>query len=256
MNLVKKSHRLCAISCRRIVMMFLCITCPTLLHAGDFSVGAVAANSSGEYIDSNAQSYLLPLVRYNSDSWTVTTIRAEYHLPITSNLWVDTIAAFRLQNLSDKTSDKTVGIEKRNESLDAGFSINYYLGDFGFTGVEWLHDISSTHKGNELSLLYAFPLEGPKIGITPSLFISRMSDDLVDYYYGVRTPEVRSDRPFYQGKSTTNYGASLELRYSMSRHWKLYLQSSITQLGKNITASPLVDRKNSLNSSLAVNYRF
>ncbi len=228
-----------------------------VLPAGgqQFHIGAGMANTSAEYKDSSGNVYALPVVQYQSDLWSINIDRAELYLPVSQHSWFSAIAALRLQTLNEDTSDATQGIEARKESLDAGLGFNYFDQALGYYAVEWVHDISQVHQGYEVSLVAALPLEGPRLTITPALFVHQLDQQLVDYYYGVSAQEQQQNRPAYQGQATTNFGSSLEVRYRMSQRWRLQAETSITRLGQGITDSPLIDTHYRWNTMLSASYR-
>ncbi|ASP39517.1 hypothetical protein CHH28_12905 [Bacterioplanes sanyensis] len=221
----------------------------------EFRLGAGMANTSGEYKDSQGNVYALPVIQYQSELININIDRAEVYLPISQHSWLSALASLRLQTLNEDTSKATRGIEARKESLDAGVGIHSFDDAIGYLGLEWVHDISQQHKGHELSLIAAMPLEGPRLSITPSVFINQLSEELVDYYYGIRTSEVRSERPLYQGQATTNIGGSLDIHYRMTSRWRLQSETSITQLGSGISDSPIIDTKVRWNTMLSVSYQ-
>ena len=107
--------------------------------------------------------------------------------------------------------------------------------DWGFDGgvrLKWkneiadvnatvLTDISGTSKGQEVSFGLSKTLfDGfltPRIGTTWS------SENVVDYYYGVKTSEVTVGRVAYSPNSTMYYAAGLTVAYPLGDKWALIL---------------------------------
>ncbi|NTS77516.1 MipA/OmpV family protein [Catenovulum sp. SM1970] len=223
---------------------------------GIVSVGLGTFTGAGEYKGSDGNNYTLPLVAYESDEWSVNPLRVEYHLGLTKALWVDAIAAFRLKGFDEDLSRYTRGMEERDHSLDAGFAINSYSSTLGLISLEVLHDISSVHKGYEVSLAYLYPIEVDSWSFMPTIFVERQSDKLVDYYYGVRANEVNEERAAYQGESSMNYGVAMAIDYQINKSWSLQSSASWRQLDDSITDSPLVDSDTSWDMGLSVFFSF
>jgi outer membrane protein len=70
---------------------------------------------------------------------------------------------------------------------------------------------------------------------------SWLSNDLADYYYGVRSDETKVGRPAYSAGSGVNWFAGLGTDYKLDEKWSLFAQFSYEWLNNEITDSPIVD---------------
>ncbi|MEM0911797.1 MAG: MipA/OmpV family protein, partial [Pseudomonadota bacterium] len=85
---------------------------------------------------------------------------------------------------------------------------------------------------------------------------SRLSDDLVDYYYGVRQSEAILNRPFYLGESTTNVTLGINSNWQWDRQNRFVANLSVTALGSEIEDSPLIDASTNVQFILGYLYVF
>lgn len=223
---------------------------------GQISLGAAAYKGASEYKGSDGKIYPIPFIAYETEDYAINTVRAEYHLPMSNTVWLDGLASLRLQGFDESLSDYTQGLKQRESSLDAGIALNYYAAEIGFIALSFVHDISDVHQGHELSVSYSYPLQWGVVGLTPSIFVSRQSEDLVDYYYGVRAAEATTWRAAYKGQAAVNTGGGLEINYEFAKSWLLYSELHLSRFGDTIISSPLVDTKISWSSGLGVIYSF
>jgi len=105
-------------------------------------------------------------------------------------------------------------------------------------------------------MTYSLPVTGRAWVFEPSLGVGWQSRDLVDYYYGVRGVETRPGRPAYSGGATSNAFAKLSLSYMLTSGWSVYGGGEYTYLGKNISDSPIVERRYETGVFLGLTYEF
>ena len=104
-----------------------------------------------------------------------------------------------------------------------------------------LTDLLSRHDGNEIGLGLGFPIRAGGWTITPGIGARRLSDDLVDYYYGVEAAEAIAGRPAHEGDTTINPRADVKFRKPFARRrWMFLAQLTHEWLGHEIRDSPIV----------------
>ncbi len=144
----------------------------------------------------------------------------------------------------------------RDLSIESGIEIIYTL-PHGELHSQLLTDISSTHNGQELWFSYSLPYRWENIKLVPSLGFSWKSQQLVDYYYGIRADETTEARSRYEAdSSTTNLFFKLSLAYRLSSHWQLVSVLEYQTLGDEIKASPIVDDNHLSTYFIGLLYRF
>lgn len=136
--------------------------------------------------------------------------------------------------------DGLAGMEKRDTSAEAGVKVIWHTRPVNVS-LGFFTDVSDRSKGSSasLSLSHAFRLsEG--WSLIPSVGAEWLSDQVVDYYYGVLPGEALPTRPAYNGTSTVNLRGALLVHYRLARRWSLFGGASYTHLGSGITDSPII----------------
>ena len=90
----------------------------------------------------------------------------------------------------------------------------------------------------------------------PSIFVTWLSDDYVDYYYGVTSDEATLYRASYKGGKTVNTGVELNVGYNFNQSQQLVLIANYTNLGNSITDSPIVEGSSTASITVLYLYLF
>jgi len=214
-------------------------------------LGAVA-NDNG-YVDVGTEVNAVPVVFYQSEDVYLLGPNFGYNMFDYAGLEFSLVGQYRFDGFKEEDEEIFRGMEERSGSLDLGFSIGYDS-DYGNLSFEYVTDVTSEHEGNEMSLSYSLPYRFDTYEITPFIKANRMSDDLVDYYYGVRANEVTQSRAFYQADASTNFEVGVNSRWQMGKHHNFIGNLSYQSFGAEIKDSPLVDKSGGL--QLVVGYMY
>ncbi|MCP3927160.1 MAG: MltA-interacting protein [Desulfobacterales bacterium] len=124
------------------------------------------------------------------------------------------------------------------------------------TGLEIVQDISGEHDGQEISLSFEYPWNVAGFEFRPSLSLTWISKDIVDYFYGVSSREAKSDRPVYSPDST--YEVSLELMVMKQLFDNINAVGMVefSTFGDEIKDSPLVEKDYEFSGVLGLLYTF
>lgn len=122
--------------------------------------------------------------------------------------------------------------------------------------AEALGDASGYSKGSRAKLQADRRFAFGAFGVTPRLGGEWVDKKYVDYYYGVKAPEVRVGRRLYQGDSSVNIEAGVRLDYSFAGRHTVFLDVRATRFGTAIKDSPLIDESAQTGVSLGYIYRF
>ncbi|PCK32457.1 MipA/OmpV family protein [Pseudoalteromonas piscicida] len=220
-----------------------------------WGIGAAIISQDLGYIDIGNETEFVPAVAIQYGNFSLLGPRASYKLYQTEQFELSLGAHLRLDGFEAADSDYFIGMEDRDMSFDAGFEAEYdtQFGEFGF---EFMHDVSSTHKGYEASLSYGVPFRFEDGRVFPYIAANFQSEDLVDYYYGVRTSEVLNNRPFYLGDASTALEVGVQSDWFFGKHHMVKADISYTSYGSEIKDSPLIDASGSAQIILGYVYVF
>jgi len=226
-----------------------------LARAGEWGVGIglTAYQPPIEGVDTIV--FPLPFIYYEGERLSLNIGSASYRLINKESFQFAALGQLRLQQYDPDDSDALEGMDKRDISIDVGGSASL-VGSWGVASLTAITDASDNHNGQEVSLAYSAPFFGREWLLKPTLGVRWQSDDLVDYYYGVRSSEARPNRPAYQGKSAFSSFAGVEVAYMLTPHWALFGDATYAYLGKDIRDSPIVGQSYEASGSLGFLYEF
>ena len=111
-------------------------------------------------------------------------------------------------------------------------------------------------EGKRVRLELNRQFQAGAVTITPRVAAQWQDKKFVDYYYGVRTSEVRAGRAAYAGDAATNVELGLRFGYAVAPRHTVFVDLSATGLGSAIKDSPLVDRSNQAGIKAGYLYSF
>ncbi|HJR69711.1 MAG TPA: MipA/OmpV family protein [Gammaproteobacteria bacterium] len=118
------------------------------------------------------------------------------------------------------------------------------------------HDASGTHDGYEIFLDYGYGWRRQRWSIEPSVGFAYKSDELNDYYWGVRPEEAGAALPAYRAGSGVNPHVKLAASYQMTRHWSVAIAAEYERLATEAAASPIVADRDVVGYFAGAHYRF
>lgn len=161
-------------------------------------------------------------------------------------------AEARLDGYEADDSDFLTGMAERKPTLEAGVDVDLLdlpVGELGFSAAT---DVLSRHEGYELELRWQLPQDW--LGFSPQVAMRYLSEDLLDYYYGVSTAEARVGRPAYQADDGVAVALSLQRLQPLSQRWSLLMNAEIERLPDSAADSPIVDGRTRPRVLLALMY--
>ncbi|MBQ4863637.1 MipA/OmpV family protein [Pseudoalteromonas sp. MMG013] len=235
------------------------LTCATCAHANEpsseftWSLGIAAISQDQGYVDVGNETNLIPIVGLQYGNFSLLGPRASYKFFANQTLEISAIANLRFDGYEEADGDIFKGMDDRDMSFDAGIEAEIDM-QFGEFGVEFTHDISSTHKGYELSASYGVPFMLNNGRIMPYIGANYQSDDLVDYYFGVMQNETISTRQFYQPGATTSFEIGVNSTWMFNKKHMIKADISYLSYGSDIKDSPLIDKSGS--AQILVGYAY
>ncbi len=112
------------------------------------------------------------------------------------------------------------------------------------------------NKGERAKIGYSKSFEIADFSIEPRVSAEWLSNQFVDYYYGVRPSEALPGRPAYNGSTTVNISLGSTFTYALTKNQTIIMDLSVSHLGKSVVDSPLVGRRYVPQINIGYMYRF
>lgn len=231
-----------------VFLLLLVFVCPLYAAAAedteDNYLGLGALIRTRPYQDVDTETFPVPIIYWREGKFFTDGRKAGYDVyDFNEDLGLDLILSPRLLGYDDEDSTPLNGMEDRDWSLDGGARLRWDIPDSGNVAVNLMGvaDLLSKHQGQEFILSAEKKIEGDIFQLTPSAGIKWQSEDMIDYYYGVRNSEITATRAEYEPDSSVNYYVDVNFNLGLSRDWVLVTIFNYEFLGKEITDSPIVD---------------
>ncbi|MDP8212714.1 MAG: MipA/OmpV family protein [Candidatus Zapsychrus exili] len=237
-----------------IVVVLLCILFASFVYAEEqeqeqerpanySGVGYLMTDSP--YKGVGKESVPIPILYWHSEGGKsyVEGNKGGYQLIEYDNLKLDFIFVPRLMGYDDEDSTDLEGMQERKMSLDGGVGFSWDLVEHDGVSVDinFLTDLLGEHKGKEIELKILKKFKHDYFTFTPSAGVKWQSQDLVNYYYGVRSNEVAAGRSEYEPDASLNCFASINFNMGISQEWVIATYFNIERLSNEIYDSPIVD---------------
>lgn len=219
------------------------------------SLGLAGFYKSGLYVDRDDTFIPVPLVYYRNDDLLIYVQQASYAIYKLGILEVAAVAELRLDGYQEDDSDFLKGMDDRWYSVDAGLSaeLDTPIGDVVLEGIS---DILFQHQGQEVKLSYEVPLILEDWYIKPIVTGRWKSQNLANYYYGVRADEATALRPEYVVDDVFGYSAALAINYRIAEDWLAIFLGEYQRFADDIHDSPIVEDSGQLKGFLGVGWVF
>lgn len=152
-------------------------------------------------------------------------------------------------------SDYFKGMDELDTLYSVGLELEGMFGGWIFQ-LDASQDVSGEHDGQEVELTLGYEWAAGGFDITPSISVAWLSEDYVDYFYGVSASEARADRPVYAPGSSYELGLELMVTRDIGENWKGVLIGGISTFGDDIKDSPLVDEDYEIEGVIGLMYTF
>ncbi|MDH5832811.1 MipA/OmpV family protein [Luteimonas kalidii] len=194
----------------------------------------------------------LPYVTYEGERffWRADTLGV--NLLRTDRFALDAIVSGRLDGVDRDDLGRAelaangVDIDRlvdRDDGADAGLAAGWRFGR-NTLALRAVADVTGTSDGYELALDYTHRLSIGRTTIIPGIGVRWLSEDLADYYYGVRSTETFSGAA-YQADSALVPAASVVFQRPLVGKWRMIGRLQYQHLPDELTDSPLLERDTS-----------
>jgi outer membrane protein len=146
-------------------------------------------------------------------------------------------------------------VPDRDYAVELGFEV-LADGRWGQLQLAAHHDVSGTHDGYEIFLDYGYGWRRQRWYIEPSIGLAYKSDELNDYYWGIRPDEAGAALPAYRAGSGVNPHVKFAVSYQLTRHWAVAMAAEYERLATAAAASPIVADRDVVGYFAGVHYRF
>lgn len=220
-----------------------------------WGLGLGAVISDQGYIGVSNEVTPVPVIYYQTENFQLLGPNFSYKLAEMSDLTFSITGQLRFDGFEEGDSDIFIGMDDRSGSFDLGLLVDYET-NFGDFSAQFITDATNEHKGNEFSLTYSKLYDFKTYSIKPYLTLTRQSEDIIDYYYGVHAHEVTQNRALYLGEATTNAEIGVQANWLVGQHHNFITYASYTEYGSEIKDSPLIDASGGVNVILGYMYVF
>lgn len=141
------------------------------------------------------------------------------------------------QDLGDTGSTHT--LHKRRTAGLSGFEYTYIHPLFDWQ-TQLFQDVTGVHHGQKLRTALTFPWLKNSHAWELAAGATWQSNNLVNYYYGVRGNEVNNANFVYDAPATTSAYIKAEWETRFNKHWGARAVTSYKWLGSGVTNSPIV----------------
>ncbi|WP_445262168.1 MipA/OmpV family protein [Pseudomonas sp. EA_35y_Pfl2_R111] len=226
-----------------------------------WGLGLGVASSQQPYTDIDRDNEAIPLIYFENDYVRVFGPSAEFKLPSlrisdTQQLNFNIVAEYDSSGYEEGDARILDGMDDRDGGFWAGAKVEWQ-NELVNVNAEWLADVSGDSDGQRFTLgLERTWTFGEHMMLTPRLAAIWQDQEYVDYYFGVRSDEVRFDRAAYKGKSTINTEFGVRGTYLFDQQHSVFLDLEAVRLGSEIEDSPLVDSSSENSVRFGYLYRF
>jgi len=230
------------------------------------SQGADVKESSGEshwglgagfgflekpYVDFDGDNIGFPLLSFENRWISVRGPYIDFKLPLAGPVSFALRARYSRDGYEAADSPALVGMTERKGSFWYGATA-VWRNAVADISIEWLADASDHSGGQRAKLSVAHAFDSGKFEFTPRVSATWLSDDFVDYYFGVGETEALPNRAAYLGDAAVNFEAGLRATYRFRPKQSVFLDVGVETLDDVIKDSPIVD--GSTQSVLLVGY--
>jgi outer membrane protein len=220
-----------------------------------WGLGAGVTVIQKPYRDIDADILPVPLFLFENHRISASISKVDYKFISTEHVSLSLRARYVGDGYDADKSPFLAGMKDRKGSVWAGSAMTWKT-NIADLSAEVIGDVSGYSKGTRAKFRVERRFTSGKFTLTPRLEIEWVDSKFVDYYYGVKTSEVRVDRKYYGGNSSSNVEAGMRMDYALARKHIIYFDTSATRFGRAVKESPIVDNPSQTAVSVGYIYRF
>ena len=198
---------------------------------------------------------LIPLYLYEGKYFFARGTSGGLHMFRKDTFEFNLLARYRFQKLDPDSNIYYEGLEKRNQTLDAGLELGIRQ-KWGEVKVDWVTDTLGNHDGQEVRVAYRYRFDAGPWSLSPYVSWTWQDANLTNYYFGVSEAEARPDRPAYQPGESQWLGFGLNTAWHISDRIVLFGNIGFGGSDSGVTNSPLVEEQGFSSAFVGGTYLF
>ncbi|WP_017444131.1 MipA/OmpV family protein [Gayadomonas joobiniege] len=145
----------------------------------------------------------IPMIGYRGEKFDLYGPFMSYKAYQADDFAIKLTLSPRFAGFDESDSDVFIGMDEREFSFDAGLSLEYNPKPWK---TRWAvkQDILGKSNGTESQLSISKSYRFGPLVVSPQAQIEYQSQNMVDYYYGVKAHEATAERPEYQPDAAYN----------------------------------------------------
>lgn len=206
-----------------------------------WTFGALAIQRDAPYRDFDEDLMVVPMLRFEGERGYLRGLRGGYVLHRDGGFELGPFLQVRGDGYDADDSDFLAGMDDREFSLDAGVAASWRVERVGQFELSAATDVLGRSGGQELEASYSALFRAGGFTFVPALSLKWQSEDMVDYYYGVRADEALPGRPAYRADAALVPELSMLATRRFASNWTIYGRVGHSWLPSEIRDSPIVD---------------
>ncbi len=191
----------------------------------------------------------LPILGYRSENLSILGPFVSYDIVQLGDVEFTVQAAPRFQGFEEDDSEVFKNMDERKFSMDAGLGIKYEKQNWKIS-LSGMFDVLNRSNGYQLKADLGRVFRYGPVFVEPSLSISYLDSDHVDYYYGVKSHETNELTYVYKGESALNGTIGLSVATPIFFSGFTMFAVDYTRYDSTVTNSPLVDQNHNISVRL------
>lgn len=229
----------------------------TLATASDLDIelGLAAFYESALVVGEDASLAPMPYIELAYQGFSVNLSELAYSLPLSYARTLDLALGYRNSPFDPDDNTRLAQLDDRDTAIEFSLALSEVspIGTLeGFVTI----DASRVHQGWETGIEYSDkrPINGGSL--KPVARLRYLSDNLVNYYFGITPQEAGEALPTYQAKGGLYLDLELTYICPFSPHWYSLSALEWTQLGAGQAESPISNTRHATRTYLALVYSF
>lgn len=182
---------------------------------------------------------LIPLYLYEGKYLFARGTAGGVHLVRNDSFEVNLYTRYRFQKLDPSDNSYYEGLDKREQSLDAGLELGLKQ-NWGEIKLDWVTDTLGRHDGQEARFVYRYRFDAGPWSLSPYISWTWQDANLTNYYFGVSEAEARPDRPAYLPGESQWIGFGMNTSWQVSDRIVFFGNVGFAGTESEVIDSPLV----------------